>query len=336
MQKTLTARLLVATGAVVMTAGAMLFAQAGDATKVMADMRKALGGEQKLAAVKTLSATGTTQRAMGETSLSGDYEMMVELPDKYFTKQAMGQTPMGAIAITAGFNGSGLIQDTELPPQMAGMRTMITFGGASPNATPEQKAADQAKAVISQKEEFTRMALGMFGASFAAYPVTFSYAGTADAPDGKADIIDVKGPADFAAKLFIDQKSHLPLMLSWMAKEPMVMNTSMGARPGGPGGGGAQVMTFGGGGAAGGGRAGGTPEEREKMMADLQARMKEAEAKRKTVEFRMFYGEYKSVDGVQLPHHFQQAIAGNPTTEVTIEKYKVNPKIDPKKFETVK
>ena len=73
-----------------MAAGAMLFAQAGDATKVMAEMRKALGGEQKLASGKTLSATGKSQRSMGETSMGGDYEMMVELPDKYFAKQAMG------------------------------------------------------------------------------------------------------------------------------------------------------------------------------------------------------------------------------------------------------
>lgn len=76
-------RLLVGTGAVVMAAGAVLFAQGGDAAKVMADMRKALGGEQKLAAVKSLSATGKAQRAMGETSMGGDYELMLETPDKF-------------------------------------------------------------------------------------------------------------------------------------------------------------------------------------------------------------------------------------------------------------
>jgi hypothetical protein len=88
-----------------------------------------------------------------------------------------------------------------------------------------------------------------------------------------------------------------------------------------------------------GGGGGGKPmtaEEVEKMKADLDARMKEAEANRKMVEYRMFYSDYQSVDGLQLPHHFQQAIAGNPSTEITIEKYRVNPKIDPKKFETVK
>ena len=34
--------------------------------------------------------------------------------------------------------------------------------------------------------------------------------------EGKADVLDVTGEGGFAARLFIDQKSHLPLMLTWM------------------------------------------------------------------------------------------------------------------------
>jgi hypothetical protein len=327
----LSTRFLVGTGAVVMAAGAVLFAQGGDAAKVMADMRQALGGEQKLAAVKSLSATGKSQRAMGETSSGGDYELMLETPDKFFTKQVMAQTPIGAVSAKVGFNGDGLIQETEQPPQPAGMRMFVSAGGVGPNATPEARAAAAVRQVASSKEEFTRMALGMFGGAVSVAPLEYSYGGTAEAPDGKADVINVKGAGDFAGKLFVDQKTHLPLMFSWMAKEPMVMNMGPGGR--GASGGGAQMQTFTMGG--GGGKAP-TPEERQKMMADLDAKMKEAEANRKMVEYRMFYSNYQSVDGIKLPHTFQQTIGSNPTTEVTIEKYKINPKIDPRKFETVK
>ena len=329
-------RWLAGTGAVVMAAGALLMAQGGDAASVMADVRKALGGERKLAAITALSATGRSERAMGETSMGGDYELMLELPDKYFAKQVVAQTPMGAISVKAGFNGDALIQDTEQPPQTGGMRIMISAGGpgAGPNATPEQKAADQRRQLINSRQEFARMSLGMFGASVAGYPLAYAYGGEAESPDGKADVIDVKGPDDFAGTLFVDQKSHLPLMFSWMAKEPLRLTSTV---PGGGGAaaGGGRVQTF----TMAGGGAGGkamTPEERDKMMADLKARMAEAEAGRKIVEYRMFYGDYRTVDGVQLPHLFQQAIAGKPSTEVTIEKYRINPKIDPKQFETVK
>ena len=319
-------KFLTGLGAVVMAAGAVLFAQGGDAATVMADMRQALGGDKKLAAVKTLTAAGKNDRVSGERTITGDYEMALELPEKFFTKQTLAQTPMGAVALTVGFNGAGLIQDTEAP-QMPGGGMRIQFGGASPNATPEENKAAEARMITQQKQEFTRMALGMFGAGTSAFPVEFSYGGVAESPDGKADIINVKGDGDFAGKLFVDQKSHLPLMFSWMAKEPVQMVQSAGRSGGGQPG----VMQF--------SRQGGaapTPEERDKMMKDLQDQMKAAEANRKTVEFRVYYGNYQDVDGVKLPHSFQQSIAGAAASEITIEKYKVNPKIDPKRFEPKK
>ena len=330
-------KVLTTAGAIVMTAGAVLFAQGGDAAKVMADMRQALGG-QKLAAVKTLSASGKNDRAMGERSITGDYEMALELPDRFFTKQVMAQTPMGNVSLTVGFNGAGLIQDTEMPSAPGGGMRMIVGGGAGPNATPEEQKASDAKMVAQQKQEFARMALGIFGNSTPAFPLEFSYGGTAEAADGKADVINVKGEGDFAGKLFVDQKSHLPLMFSWMAKEPvnMVQSSGPGGRTGGgPGG---MVTTFGGpgGGATRSGGANMTQEDRDKMMKDLQDRMKEAEANRKVVEFRVYYGNYQDVDGIKLPHSFQQSVAGAAASEITIEKYKVNAKIDPKRFEPKK
>jgi hypothetical protein len=149
----------------------------------------------------------------------------------------------------------------------------------------------------------------------------------------------VKGEGGFSAKLFIDAQTHLPLMLSWMDKEPITMMV-------GPGG----TVTAGGApaaGAAGGGNAtftrvepsGGappTPEEREKMMKDIEARRKEAEAKARTVEYRLYYGDYKTVGGVQLPHRIQRSIDGKPTEEMIFDTIKVNPKIDAKKFQVAK
>jgi hypothetical protein len=121
-------------------------------------------------------------------------------------------------------------------------------------------------------------------------------------------------------------------MLSWMDKEPIAMMM----RPGGT------VTT---GGAPGPGwpsaaatttftrvERGGTPPtpEREKMMKDLEARRKEAEAKARTVEYRVYYSDFKPVGGVQLPHRIQRAIDGKPTEEMVFDTFKVNAKIDAK------
>ena len=328
-------KFLTGVGAVVMATGAAMFAQGADAAKVMADMRQALGGDRKLAAVKSLTAVGKNDRAMGERSITGEYEMALEVPERFYTKQVLGSTPMGNISVTSGFNGTGVIQDTEMPQMPGGGGMRMIVNGASPNATPEEKLAADTRFLAQQKQEFARMALGLFGDSTPAFPLTFTHGGVAESPDGKADIIVVKGDGDFAGKLFVDQKSHLPLMFSWMAKEPVNMVQSAGPGRTGGGAGGTTVTTFGGGAARqGGGNM--SAEDRDKRMKDLQEQMKAAEANRKTVEFRVYYGNYQDVDGLKLPHSFQQSVAGNAASEITIEKYKINPKIDPKRFEPKK
>ena len=44
------------------------------------------------------------------------------------------------------------------------------------------------------KQDFARLMLGMFAGTSSAYPLTFTYVGKAEAPQGKADVLDVKGP----------------------------------------------------------------------------------------------------------------------------------------------
>ena len=137
----------------------------------------------------------------------------------------------------------------------------------------------------------------MFGTTTPAYPVQFVYAGQAESPEGKADVLDVKGADGFTAKLFVDAKTHLPLMLSWMDKEPL-------------------RLTMGGGSAAAGSG--------------------DADAKRKTVEYRVFYADYKSFDGMRLPTRIQRMVDGLPAEEMNFEKIKVNGKIDASKFAVAK
>ena len=318
---------------------ALVLGQAGDVNKVLADMRAALGGADKVASVKTLTAVGKSARtnAQGATT-EGDLEMALELPDKYVARTVVANMGTMSVYRNAGFNGNGVINEVETPPNLAGGGGMImvrTAGGPGPGQTqtPEQKAATDQRMLLSAKKDFARMTVGMFGSSYDAFPLEFTYAGQADSPDGKAHVVAIKGADAFEAKLFVDTKTNLPLMLSWSDKEPLVMSQNI-SRGGGPGGGG-QTMTMGGGGMTvmGGGRGGQmSDEERAKMMADAEARLKEAEAARKVVEYRIYYSNFKAVNGVLLPHTLQRSIDGKPTEETTFEQFKINPKIDKQKF----
>ena len=48
-------------------------------------------------------------------------------------------------------------------------------------------------------------------------------AGVAESPDGKADILEAKEDNGRMIRLFIDQATHLPLMVQYQDPKPMIM-----------------------------------------------------------------------------------------------------------------
>lgn len=320
----------------VLAAQALVVGQGPDAMKLLADVRAALGGEEKLAAVKSVAVEGRLTKSSGGQSSVNDFEMAIELPDKFVKKEVIAVIGSSTLTRTTGFNGDGLIELIDTPPAMGGGMVVTRMAGSGApsgtKATPEQVELQRKSLLALNKREFARLSLGMFAKHPAAFPLEFSYAGEAEAPDGKAYMIDVKGADGFTARLFVDTRTRLPLMLSWMDKEPLRMTS-----PGGGGGaspGGANVVVGGHGAAFGGQRM--APEQAEQMRQEMEQRLREAEANRRTVEYRIFYGDYKAFAGVQMPTRIQRMIDGKPVEELSLEKIKVNQKIDPKRFEVTK
>jgi len=330
MKKTIQAVFLALLAAQVLVVG-----QGADAKKIVADIRAALGGEEKLAALKTIAVEGQVSKVVNEsTSAGSDFELAIELPGKYMKREVFANLGGMQLKRRVGFSGKDVIEEMDTPPSMGGNVHIMRAPGAGMvggTPTPEQLAAQKAQLLASSRREFARLMVGMTGGTSAEFPIEFVYDGQAEARDGKADILDVKGPDGFTARLFVDGKTHLPLMLTWMDKEPLSMMVTNDGRGGGgmrSGGGGVQVMSS--------ASMSGSPEDIAKMREDMAARMAEAEAKRRVVEWRLFYGDYKVVDGLKLPTRIQRMTDGVATEEITLEKIKVNGKIDPAKFTVVK
>jgi hypothetical protein len=209
-----------------LAAGALLAAegQGVDASQVLAAARQALGGEEKLAAVRTFIAAGRTRQVRGNNLVPIEFEIACELPDKYVRRDEIPAQESGPTA--TGFNGEGLIQVPPPPeasnpannPAKAGSSETVTAAAAPAGRAggPPPVPPDPRKTrVASVKQDFVRLTLGMFAASFSGCPLTFTLDGVAEAPQGKADIIDVKGPGAFTARLFVNRETHLPIMVSW-------------------------------------------------------------------------------------------------------------------------
>src|SRR4051794_25052763 len=70
----------------------------GDATAVLAATRQALGGNKKLSAVKTVAATGRTRQVRGDNLVPIEFEIFIELPDKYLRKDEVPAQESGVTA----------------------------------------------------------------------------------------------------------------------------------------------------------------------------------------------------------------------------------------------
>jgi hypothetical protein len=309
-----------AAGTFAMVAGIYVGAQAPaapgrDAGPILAAARQALGGDKKLTAVKTFTASGRTKLVRGENLVPAEFEIFVELPDKYVRKDEVPAQETGVTA--AGFNGDDLVQDPPPPPV-----PMPPPGAAG--APPGPPRNPSAARVTALKQDFARLALGMFATSFSAYPLTFTYVGEAEAPQGKADVIDAKGPNNFTLRLFIAKDTHLPVMVSWQGAPPgrggrgmpgaqvapgaQAAPATRGAEPA-PGARGAESAT----GARGAEGGPGTPPEN-----------------------RIYFADYRDVDGMQFPFRLRRAVGTDTIEETTFDRFKVNAKIDPKRFEAPK
>jgi hypothetical protein len=191
----------------------------------------------------------------------------------------------GALIVTEqGVNGDKVLRNS---------KTLNTAPGMVIRMPPPPAPGSDAEMQLlrNSRAELARLSVALLLTSPASTPLEFTYGGEAESPDGKADVLDVKGPSSFAAKLFLDKATHRPLMLTYRGVAPrLVMQTQRGDGPGA-----------------------GQRQDVPPPPAPEQ------------VDINMFLDDYRSVDGVMLPHHITRAVGGQPSEEWTFKTVKVNP-----------
>lgn len=272
------------------------------AAAVLAEARKAIGGDANLAAVTALTVAGKQSRTMGDMQMSGDFEIAMMLPDKYLKTQ-VDNTPMGVtLTRESGFSGDQPLIHNSSGHGGGNVRIIMGTPGVRPGEkpTPEQQAQIDAQMLRAQRQDFARLVLAWLAVAPAGMPLEFVHAGEAESPDGRADVIDVKGPDNFAAKLFVDKKTRLPLMVAYRAVEPRMRTMTARGAAGNPD----QA----------------TREAAEQMQAPPMS------------DIQLFFSDHRKVDGLTLPFKVSKSVDGKPTEEWDVEKIKVNPVIKPDTF----
>ena len=270
------------------------------AQELLSKARQALGGDKKLKSLQSLALSAKFQRILTEEmQVDGELEIELLLPDKFKKTETMN-LPVGGASITRieGLNGEQRFSDS---------RTNSTGGGTIMFRKAEDQPQARETATRATRSDFARMVLALTLTSNSSLPLELNYAGEAQSQDGAADVIEAKGSDGFSVRLFLDKQTHQPLMLAYRTEQPQV-----------------KIMTH--------KFEGGSKEDAEKKAKELEKANVPQSTPSKEVDVQLFLSDYKSVDGVMLPHHFSKSIDGKTAEEWDIQKYKVNPPLKADSF----
>ena len=309
-------------------------AESTDPSGVLSRARQALGGDVKLSAIKSFVATGRTRQVRGEMLVPIEFEIACELPDKYVRRDEIPVQESGPTS--TGFNGDGLIQmpPPPQPPQAAAPAQASGAAAGRRSGAPLSPEAARLARVNGIKQDFAKLTLGMFGASFDGYPLTFTVGGRAESPQGTADVLDVKGAGGFSIRLFVSTDTHLPLMVAWTT--PVTAANLVMLAPGQP-----KPATLAPGAIVFEAPA---PPPATAAQADKDAFVKAVQdiraktlASAKPIANYLYYSDYRDAGGgVLFPFRLRKAIGADTIEQTDFDGFKLNARIDAKKFEAVK
>src|SRR5829696_795352 len=195
------------------------------AQEILKQARQAIGGDEQLQKIQGLQVNGQYRRVFGDRQMGGDREISILLPNNYLVEDA---TNAGGLS-TAMINTRALNGGKAWSGNSGGGGGMVfrMSGPGGQQMSPEQMEAMQRRIFSA---EFSRYLLAMILTPPPSLAVEYKYAGESDVEDVQADVIDVTAADNFSVRIFLDKKTHIPLLLSYRGPKPRVM--TMTRQPG--------------------------------------------------------------------------------------------------------
>lgn len=307
---------------------------------LVAAARQAIGGESRLVGVKTLQVTGTFRRVIDGNDTEGDFEVFLELPDKYLrsektgtpgepsteTIEALVGTEVRDVVRGGGGGGrrrganssgddSGDDAAADGPPAADGVDNGTAAGddagqraaanAAGPGRGRGGVASNQETQPRARQTDVARLMMMWL----LRIDVPMPWIGIAESPDGKADVLEGRLADGQPTRLFLDIASHMPLMLQWQGSPTRA--GGQGGRRAGRG--------------QPGGNQGGEP-------AAAEAAGQRESGPSQPIRFDMTFSDHRAVNGIKFPYIITRGINGKTIERWTIRNYRVNPSFTPETF----
>ena len=267
-------------------------------------MRRALGGDAILDAIKTFTVSGDVRKTGGPVAKSLSYEVLALLPDHYMTiERDVDNAGFRPIDITYfnGVAGNTLIRRTD---------SNIPFPPDPGPQTPDAIAQRQQQQMLHRRQEFGRLTLALLGRSFDGYSWQFPAAGPETLGGRAVEFVEARAADGFTARLYVDASTHLPVVIAWHAPvNPVVVTTSSST-----------VVTRGNQvvsqspptvpAVPSGDPGGGTPD----------------------VMWKLELSDFKLQDGVNWPHRLKLLVETQVREDIRLGRFRLNPRLDPRRF----
>jgi hypothetical protein len=294
--------------------------KAAQASELFLHVRKLIGGDASLNAIRSLSATGTWRSALHEEGMTGEIKIDLLLPDKYMKTTTLSGKQMPRVTRIETVDGDETWTDAKIaqdapirvigplggrsmggpPPGAGGSRGSGGRGGGEapvPDIIADTDNPEYQKQIRADFSAFLTVLL-LPGSASSSLEMDSTVAWTAN--EAMYDTLEFKGNNDLELHLMIDKKTQRPVLLSYRGFVPGVAADRPAHR-----------------------RAG---EERPVMQEYGM------------VEIEISVSDYRAVSEkgigtIWLPHRIIKIADGHTVEDITIKTFKLNPDLKAKQFE---
>ena len=298
------------------------------ALELIRKARLAIGGEANINNVRSMTIAGKIAKTLdfdgSARIVQGDMEINFELPNR-LSKQLRLGNPDGAQAAFENQRIEQKVNVVVMNKSDSDVNTVVSSGGNSENRVFTVKKGDGDKLVINgdnangephkiivdkdirvagngeqgRQNELFRTTFALLLAAPEGTDVSYVYGGETSVDGSSCEIIEAQTNGS-AVKLYLDKSTSLPRMVRFQSAKPLIFKFNKDEAKG--------VAN----------------NEKQIVLRRLDAP--------ETAEFQIKFTDFRSTDGLQLPHKWTQTIAGKDDEVFDIANYEVNPAAIAEKF----
>ncbi len=284
--------------------------------------RIAIGGDASIAGVRSLTAKGNAVHTFNfdgtNTLQTGDFEINLALPNQFskmiklqiekISGDGSKQVVNGEHKMVIIKKGDNTVFNSDDKNAALKNKVVIVKNGDGKIETEDvQPIGDGSNRVVKEirlakgqgdllHNDFLRTMLSLFLTAPEGVTVEYFYVGASDVDGNACEIVEARTGNNPVAKIYLSKLNNLPLMMSYQGMQmPKVIKFNKDD---------SNVLSS--------------------DKKDVKVFVRKAEAP-EMAEINVKFSDYRSVDGLQLPHRWIQSANGEPVETVNIESYEINP-----------